>query len=110
MGAASVESVRRESAGSIVVNMELSGRCAFVTGATGAIGRSLSLALAQAGADVAVLGRDAEKLALVVAEIQALGRVAYSVSADLTQAAEVRRAVAEVIAAFAARHRRHQPA
>ncbi len=78
------------------IRPELSGKRALVTGASGAIGRSLSIALAQAGADVALLGRNKEKLAQVGAEIQALGRDAYSVTADLTEATQVEQAVAEV--------------
>ncbi|MDQ2715927.1 MAG: SDR family NAD(P)-dependent oxidoreductase, partial [Chloroflexota bacterium] len=54
--------------------LTLSGRRAVVTGAGRGIGRSIALALAQAGADVAVTARTGAELEPLVAEIQALGR------------------------------------
>lgn len=56
-----------------------------MTGSTRGIGRSTALALAQAGADVLVTGRDADAAHEVVAQIRGLGRRAHAVVADLTE-------------------------
>jgi NAD(P)-dependent dehydrogenase (short-subunit alcohol dehydrogenase family) len=58
---------------------ELNGRVIMVTGAGGGIGRAVSLALAQAGAEVILLGRTVRKLEAVHAEIETLGRAAATI-------------------------------
>jgi NAD(P)-dependent dehydrogenase (short-subunit alcohol dehydrogenase family) len=58
---------------------ELNGRVILVTGAGAGIGRAVSLALAQAGAEVILLGRTVRKLEAVHAEIAALGRAAATI-------------------------------
>ena len=70
---------------------DLSGRTALVTGATSGIGRAVAKALAQDGAEVLVHGRDAERGAQTVAEIQAAGGQARSISADVNQPVDLRR-------------------
>jgi NAD(P)-dependent dehydrogenase (short-subunit alcohol dehydrogenase family) len=77
---------------------ELRGKRALVVGASGTIGQSLSSALARAGAEVTLLGRDPRKLDRIREEIVAAGWVARSVCCDLTQRAQIERAVAETIA------------
>jgi 3-oxoacyl-[acyl-carrier protein] reductase len=62
----------------------LAGRTAVVTGASGAIGGAVCLALARQGAAVAASGRNAEALARVVADIRAHGGNAIAVTADVT--------------------------
>jgi NAD(P)-dependent dehydrogenase (short-subunit alcohol dehydrogenase family) len=61
----------------------LSGKTALVTGSTSNIGRAIALALAAEGAHVVVSGRDQERGAAVVAEIEAVGGGATFVAADL---------------------------
>jgi NAD(P)-dependent dehydrogenase (short-subunit alcohol dehydrogenase family) len=70
---------------------DLSGHTALVTGATSGIGRAVAKALAQDGAEVLVHGRDAERGAQTVAEIQADGGQARSISADINQPVDLRR-------------------
>ncbi len=67
----------------------LDGRIAVVTGAGKGIGRGIALCLAAAGADVVVASRTAADVTAVAAEIEALGRRARAVRADVTQAADL---------------------
>src|SRR5215472_9222414 len=76
---------------------DLTGKIAFVTGASRGIGRSIAVALAQAGADVAVVARTAEGLADTAADITAAGRKAVVIPADVTDQAGVAEAVTSAI-------------
>jgi 2-dehydro-3-deoxy-D-gluconate 5-dehydrogenase len=74
---------------------DLSGKVALVTGANTGIGQGIAVALAEAGADVAAVGRTpAEE---TVAKVRALGRRAEIVSADLSSIAPVGRVVDETV-------------
>jgi 3-oxoacyl-[acyl-carrier protein] reductase len=68
----------------------LKDRVALVTGASQGIGRATALALAQAGARVVVAARNTEKLAGVVAEIEAAGGQAFAVAMDVANADQVK--------------------
>ena len=70
---------------------KLSGKTALVTGSTDGVGRLVARKLGQAGARVLVHGRDAERGARIVAEIEAGGGAATFLAADLSALAEVRR-------------------
>jgi NAD(P)-dependent dehydrogenase (short-subunit alcohol dehydrogenase family) len=70
---------------------KLSGKTALVTGSTDGVGRLVARKLGQAGARVLVHGRDAERGARVVADIEASGGAADFLAADLSALAEVRR-------------------
>ncbi len=76
----------------------LTGRRALITGGNRGLGRAFALALAEAGADVAIAARDAGRNAEVVAEIEARGRRGLAVEADITELDDVRRLVADVTA------------
>jgi NAD(P)-dependent dehydrogenase (short-subunit alcohol dehydrogenase family) len=82
--------------------LPLEGRTAIVTGAKRGIGRSVALALADAGADVAICGRDLEDGALlaVAEEIRGLGRRSVAVQADTSKKADVERMVESVMSEF----------
>lgn len=75
----------------------LDGKVALVTGSTRGIGRSAAVALAEAGADVVVTGRDADAAAEVAEQIRAIGRRAHVVIGDLTDEGTPERLVAEAV-------------
>ena len=72
---------------------DVRGQIALVTGAARGIGRACALALAQAGADVALGLRDARTGGPLVKEIEARGRRALPLQMDMTRLPEVRAAV-----------------
>ncbi len=78
----------------------LSGRTALVTGAARGLGRDIALALANAGADVALGLRAEADAADLEAEIMAMGRRAMRVAMDVTSRAQVEAAVERVTEAF----------
>ena len=80
---------------------ELSPGNALVTGAATRIGRAIALDLAQAGWNVAVHYRNsAEEAASAVHEIEAMGRHAVAIKADLARESEVARIVPQAAAAL----------
>ena len=78
----------------------LSGRAAQVTGGSRGIGRAIALALADAGASVAVCSRKAEACDAVVAEITASGGHAITTAAHIGHADEAAAAVSTAMATF----------
>lgn len=79
----------------------LSGRSALVTGGARRIGRAIALALAQAGADVAITYRSSKQEAVETAgAIAALGRRAHAIECDVRSESSVRAAVGQAIAAL----------
>ena len=76
---------------------DVTGQVALVTGAARGLGRAIALALADAGADVALGLLDVSRDGGVVAEIEAMGRQALPVPCDLADVAQVRAAVDTVV-------------
>lgn len=70
-----------------MVEINLKGRVAVVTGASSGIGAETARVMAQCGARVLVTGRDRSRLDATVAEIEADGGQAFAVTADLADAA-----------------------
>ena len=64
---------------------ELGGRTALITGASRGLGKAMALALADAGAAIALVARDTQKLARVKQEIETLGGRAALFEADVKQ-------------------------
>jgi 2-deoxy-D-gluconate 3-dehydrogenase len=65
----------------------LTGQVAVVTGGNRGIGRGIALGLAQAGAAVAVLGRNEEKSQQVLSELKAIGVPSLALRVDMTNRA-----------------------
>jgi peroxisomal 2,4-dienoyl-CoA reductase len=78
----------------------LKDRVALVSGGGSGICKGIALALAQHGAQVAVMGRKPEPLAQTVAEIEALGQKALAVPGDVRRPEEVEAAVQKTVAHF----------
>jgi NAD(P)-dependent dehydrogenase (short-subunit alcohol dehydrogenase family) len=79
---------------------DLTGQVALVTGAARGLGRAISLALAHAGADVALGLRDIHAPGDVAQEIQALGRQALPLQMDVLHLDQISRAVDDTVARF----------
>jgi 3-oxoacyl-[acyl-carrier protein] reductase len=75
----------------------ITGRTVLVTGGTKGIGKGIARVFARAGAHVAVSGRDPEAGAATVAELEADGGQAIFVGADVSDAAQIARMVAEAV-------------
>jgi NAD(P)-dependent dehydrogenase (short-subunit alcohol dehydrogenase family) len=93
----------------------LSGSTALITGATAGIGYAIALQLANEGAEVIVHGRNAERGAKTVRDIENAGGKARFVAADVSDAGDVRRLADEARgariccdAAIVKRLRRHR--
>jgi len=74
--------------------MDLSGRVALVTGASGGLGEQFAKTLAKAGAAVVLAGRRTERLMSLRAHIEAEGGAAHAVALDVTDLASIKAAVA----------------
>lgn len=79
---------------------DLNGQIALVTGAARGLGRAISLALAAAGADVALGLRSQQADAGLAKEIEALGRRCLPLQMDMTNLDQITKAVDDTVAHF----------
>jgi len=80
--------------------MELSGKTAFVTGASQGIGSACAQELARAGADVVLASRNLGRLEKVADEVRAIGREALVVFLDLANPDTIKQAFSKALEKF----------
>lgn len=68
---------------SVLDRFKLSGKRAFITGGSRGLGREMALAIAEAGADVLLVGRDTASLEATAGDIRQRGREAWTITADV---------------------------
>jgi len=71
------------------MKIDLTGRTAVVIGASGGLGEAMAISLAEAGASLALVGRNASKLEAVAEAVRAQGATATMFTADVTDEASV---------------------
>jgi NAD(P)-dependent dehydrogenase (short-subunit alcohol dehydrogenase family) len=81
-------------------NFRLDGQLALITGAGRGLGRSIALALANAGADIALGLRDASGPCGLADDIRAMGRRVLPLQMEMTQMSQIRGAIDEAAAYF----------
>jgi NAD(P)-dependent dehydrogenase (short-subunit alcohol dehydrogenase family) len=79
------------------VRIDLEGKTALVTGASRGIGRAIATAFAHAGADVALLARDGDRLSEVATAVESAGRRVVVLVADVTDREAVQLGVTSAI-------------
>uniref|UniRef100_A0A699QZM7 3-oxoacyl-[acyl-carrier-protein] reductase 4-like n=1 Tax=Tanacetum cinerariifolium TaxID=118510 RepID=A0A699QZM7_TANCI len=78
----------------------LTGKVVIITGATGVLGAAMSVAVAEAGARVVVMGRDAERGEARAAAIRAIGGEALVILADVLDTAQLEAARDQILATW----------
>src|SRR5215218_3672602 len=69
----------------VLDQFRLDGKRLFITGGSRGLGREMALALADAGADVVLVGRDGPSLEATAGDLRARGRQAWTIAADMGQ-------------------------
>jgi NAD(P)-dependent dehydrogenase (short-subunit alcohol dehydrogenase family) len=82
----------------VLDRFRLDSKRLFITGGSRGLGREMALAIAEAGADVVLVGRDADSLARTASDIRDIGRDAHTVQADAAVPEQCERACHEALA------------
>ena len=77
---------------SVLDRFRLDGKRLFITGGSRGLGREMALAIADAGADVVLVGRDSASLEATAGDVRSRGRLAFTIAADVGQPLEAERA------------------
>lgn len=79
---------------------DIRGRTAVITGGSGHLGRAMAIAIAQAGVQVAILGRHAQTAQMVAEGIQAEGGTALGIAVDVLDRAALEQSREQIASAF----------
>jgi len=82
---------------SILDRFRLDSKRLFITGGSRGLGREMALAIADAGADVILVGRDPKSLEKTAADIRRFGREAVSIQADMGKPGECEKACKQAL-------------
>lgn len=85
---------------SVLDRFRLDGKRLLITGGSRGLGREMSLAIADAGADVVLVARDRDRLEAAANEIRRLGRQAFTIEADISQLDACQAACEQALAEF----------
>ena len=83
-----------------MIESNLSGKTAVITGASKGLGKAMALSLASVGVNVALVSRDIEQLNLAKQAVESVGGKAQVFSVDVSEEDQVRKLERDVIAAF----------
>jgi len=84
----------------ILDKMKLDGKVGIVTGASKGLGKAMTLGLAEAGADLAIVSRGMPELLEVASEVEKLGRKVLPISADISNLKQANEMVEKVMNEF----------
>ncbi len=82
----------------VLDRFRLDGKRLFITGGSRGLGREMALAIAEAGADIVLVGRDADSLARTATDIRNIGRRAHTIQADAGIPEQCERACRDALA------------
>ncbi|QNL50541.1 SDR family oxidoreductase [Olivibacter sp. SDN3] len=85
---------------SVISSFSLKDKVIIITGATGVLGKHFSLAVAEAGAKVVVMGRNRDRAAACVEQIEAIGGEAIAVLADAMDEGQLIQAKEEILTKY----------
>ncbi len=83
---------------SVLDRFRLDGKRLFITGGSRGLGREMALGIAEAGADVVLVGREQPSLDQTAADVRARGRRAFTIQADVGRPEEAERACRTALA------------
>jgi NAD(P)-dependent dehydrogenase (short-subunit alcohol dehydrogenase family) len=82
----------------VLDRFRLDGKRLFITGGSRGLGREMALAIAEAGADVVLVGRDTDSLSRTATDIRNIGRHAHTIQADAGIPEQCERACRDALA------------